>query len=118
MRNNNRVSERFGVHRSATLISPSQKKITATIANVSLNGLLLFDLSSPVDESTLYKVEILAANNHSIFLSGIPAWKDKDHVGIKITRYHFDSREILKSFINDLNPAPEYSDLPDADWLT
>jgi len=117
MKKNKRVRERFDVQKNATLISSCQEKITATIANVSLSGLLLFDLSSSLDKSTHYKIEIIAVNNNSIFLSGIPVWKDKQCVGMKITRYHFDSKELFKSFINDLKATSELVDLIDNGWL-
>ncbi len=87
------------------------------MVNVSLSGFLLADLSSSLDKSTHYKIEIIAANNNSIFLSGIPAWKDKQCVGIKISRYHFDSRSLFKTFINDLKTTTDIVNLLDNGWL-
>ncbi len=117
MKKNRRTWERYDARKSVRLSAPSQKKITATMVNVSLSGFLLADLSSSLDKSTHYKIEIIAANNNSIFLSGIPAWKDKQCVGIKISRYHFDSRSLFKTFINDLKTTTDIVNLLDNGWL-
>jgi len=117
MKKNKRTCERYDARKSVRLSAPSQKEITGTMVNVSLNGLLLADLSSSLDKSTHYKIEIIAANNNSIFLSGIPVWKEEHCVGIQISRFHLDSMELLNSFINDLKATTEIVNLLDNGWL-
>ncbi|MEN8189046.1 MAG: PilZ domain-containing protein [Thermodesulfobacteriota bacterium] len=109
----NRKHQRIDVQRSVILLSGSLDKITGVTSNVSLNGLLISDLSGPVDHSVDYKIEILSAGHQSIFLTGKAVWEGDGQVGIKISRYHLDGKNLLKSFIEELKATNDLIDLID-----
>ena len=113
----NRPHERIKTFGQVTLISPHRKKLSAFILNISLSGLLISEPSSPIDESTRYLVKIHSPSMKSIYVEATPVRLDKDQVGMKISRYYLDSKELLQSFIDDLKTSEEFVQLLDDGWL-
>jgi len=115
---NKRLHERIKAHGLVTLISPHRKKVVnAAIVNVSLTGLLISNPSSPIDQSTQYIVKIHSPAMKSIYLSAISVWQKEQQIGMRITHYYLDSKDLLESFIADLKTARELVQLLNDGWL-
>ena len=112
-----RPSERIKTFGKVTLISPHREKIRASILNASLSGVLISEPSSPLSPSTRYIVKIHSPSMKSIYVEAEPVRIAKDQVGMKITRYYLDSKELLQSFIEDLKTSEEFVQLLDEGWL-
>lgn len=115
--NNRRVHERVSLQLPATLLSPEQKKITATLVNISVNGLLLSDFSHPIAPSLSYRIKFLSPAGKTVSLTGNYVRKHSDQVVLRITHHHLDSKELLESFIADLKTTNELIELLDDGWL-
>jgi len=53
----------------------------------------------------------------SIYVEAVPVRLDEHQVGMKITRYYLDSKELLQAFIEDLKTSEEFVQLLDEGWL-
>ena len=113
----NRPHERMKTFGQVTLISPRRKKVSAFVLNVSLSGLLISEPSSPLDESIRYIVKIHSPTMKSIYVEAVPVRLNEQQVGMKITRYYLDSKELLQAFIEDLKTSEEFVQLLDEGWL-
>ena len=118
MDKNKRRHERIDTEEFATLTSPSQEKITATINNISISGLLISNSSFPIDTTTQYRIEIPSTCiKPSIILSGELAWRKGQYCGLKFSHYHLDSKELLEALIVDLKAAHKLVERLNGDWL-
>jgi hypothetical protein len=113
----NRPYERMKTFGQVTLISPHRQKVRAFVLNVSLSGLLISEPSSPLDPSTRYIVKIHSPSMKSIYVEATPVRLDEHQVGMKITRFYLDSKELLEAFIEDLKTSEEFVQLLDEGWL-
>ena len=98
---------RVNVSESVTLISPNQTRLTATLVDISLTGMLVSDLSASIDQSVEYKIELLSPSGETIFLSGRPVRDSGNRVGLIFTRYRFNSNDLLESLVTDIQVSYE-----------
>ena len=117
MKHEKRVHERSTFRGSVTLISSDQEDITATLENISLGGLLISDPSSPVDKNTEYNTKIFSVTLEPIVLSVRYVRQKEQYVGMRITRYHADSIDLLKKLISDFKDTNELVGFLEEGWL-
>ena len=111
MQHEKRIHKRTPLGGLVTLTSPDQEDITATLVNISLGGLLISGPSSSIDKTTVYKTEIFSTPQKPIVLSVLYARQKGQHIGMRITKYHFESIYILKKVMEDLKDTNELVDL-------
>ena len=117
MKHEKRIHERTLFRGMVTLTSPDQEDITATLVNISLGGLLISEPSSPIDKKTEYKTQICSIAQKPIILSVLYARQKEQHVGMRITQYHLDGKNQLKTLMTDLKYTEELVELLEEGWL-
>lgn len=117
MKHEKRVHERTLFRGKVTLTSPGREDITATLVNISLGGLLISEPSSPVEKTTEYKTQIYSIAQKPIILSVLYARQKEQHVGMRITQYHLDGKNQLKTLMTDLKYTEELVELLEEGWL-
>ena len=117
MKHEKRVHERTLFRGKVTLTSPGREDITATLVNISLGGLLISEPSSPIDKTTEYKTQIYSIAQKPIILSVLYARQKEQHVGMRITQYHLDGKNQLKTLMTDLKYTEELVELLEEGWL-
>lgn len=117
MKHKNRVYERVLLGGQVKLTAPDQEDITGTLVNISLGGLLVSELSNPIDKTAKYKTIIFSVAQKPILLSVQYARQNDKHVGMRIIQYHLNGKEQLEALIDDLKQTNELVELLDEGWL-
>lgn len=118
MKRKKRTHERVLLGGQVKLTAPDQEDITGTLVNISLGGLLVSELSSSsIDKTAEYKTIIFSVAQKPILLSVRYARQNDQHVGMRITQYHLNGKELLEALIEDLKDTNELVELLDKGWF-